>query len=269
MMTATAAHLVVSGAGALGAKQAAAIQVLGRAYQWRSASGASAGAINAAAVAFGVDDLAERWQRLLTRGDLEDWHVPGPWPIRLFGIIRSRRFGLMAGERIRRALVDIFGDKKMGESPMPLRIVVANLPRRRVQVVNSDDPYDADIYVVDALMCSLAVPFLIDAQTLRRGHPALYSDGGSTANVPAALADYDAEVATVVVRFAPDEADRPVRDLVTFAAALFDLRSDAANESMRSRKSPHLLHELRLREGGAAFDFAQRLDDVLDRKSVV
>lgn len=250
--------VVVSGAGALGAKQAAALAVMQQALDVRAIGGSSAGAINAAGIALGVPDVGPTWVKLLTSGSLEDWHIPGPWPIRMAGLMTSGpRCGLMAGKRMHAALVNVFGDRRMGEAQIPLRICVGNLARRRLRVVDSQDVRDENLLVADVLRCTMAVPFLIDAWQLSPDSRVLYTDGGATANAPAGLFDDMADLPTVVVKFAPDESDRPIRGLVEFARAVMDLRSDASNGNLASAKPRDQVFRLDLVDKGDAFDFSQ------------
>lgn len=252
------ACLVVSGAGALGAKQAAALAVVQQALEPVAVGGASAGAINAAGIALGVPDVGPTWVRLLTSGSLEDWHIPGPWPLRLAGLIGSGpRCGMMAGKRMRGALGEVFGGARMGDVKLPLRVVVGNLARRRLRIVDSDNIDDADLLVADVLRCTMAVPFLIDAWQLRPSWPVLYTDGGTLANAPAGLFDDKGDIPTIVVKFACDETDRPIRGIVEFARAIMDLRQDAANANLSSSKPRNMVRVLDLVDKGDAFDFSQ------------
>ena len=255
--------LVLSGAGALGLQEAAAIDHLSDlGFQFPCVGGVSAGAINAAGLAFGLPRLAPLWDAMLTSGKLEDFAFPGPFKV--FGILHGPGHGMLKGEEIRKALEGVFGSLspnspkyrglRMGDSPAHLRIVVSNLSRRRAQVIDSRNEAHKRLFVVDVLMCSLAVPFLVRAQQLDPQSPVLYADGGIARNVPSALWDDKPETLTLVVKFAENEAPRKVDSLKEMIAAVFDLVRDGAEDELSAKPGTQVLA---LRPAGNALDFTQ------------
>ncbi len=242
--------LVVAGAGSDGAVEAGAIAALRSLLDIRRIGGSSAGAINAVGEAAGLPDLPALWRKFLTRGDLEDWHYP-PF-MRPLGVLGRGR-GMMAGKKIREALTNSLGKMRMGDLARPCRITVCNLTTRQVNIIDSKVEAHKDIFCVDALCCTSAVPFVIDAQQLRPLQRGLFSDGGAGANVPVGLWDDEPTRPTVVLRFLSTKEPRPTETLKDFALALFEIRQDAANRALPSAKS--VIHYVDLPASRAPLDF--------------
>ena len=253
--------VVVSGAGSLGPAEAGALAILRRHVTIARIGGASAGAINAVAEAAGIEDVAALWEKFLTRGDLEDFHFPGP--LKPLGLLKSERRGVMAGKKIRAALDAVFGTMRMGDLEKPCRVVVGNLSTREVEVIDSANPAHADLLVVDVLCATSAIPFVIDAQRISQRSSTLYTDGGTGANCPAGLFDDAPERPTVVVRFVEDKTPRPPKSMREFVGAVFDIRSDAANRAMPSAKTA--LEVIEIKGSGDALDFSLTPQEVRRR----
>lgn len=256
----TDVDVVVAGGGSDGAVEAGALAVLRTQLNFVRIGGASAGAINALAEAAGIESAPDLWRKFLTRGDLEDWHYPSP--LRPLGVLGRGR-GMMAGKRIRAALAESFGRLRMGDLKKPCRIVVGNLAIREIEVIDSDNAEHKDILVVDAACCSSAVPFVIDAQQLRPTQRTLYTDGGTGANVPAGMFDDVPGRPTLILRFANSKVPKPVITLEDFAAAIFDIRQDAANRAMPSTKSA--IYFVELPASDDSLDFSLTMPEV-DRR---
>ncbi len=249
--------LVISGAGSHGLTEAAVLRRLTRVIRFRRVGGTSAGAINAAGLAYGFTPayMVEVWRKLLIRGDLEDWKLPGP--LKYLGLFQGNG-GCIRGNVIREALKDVFGDARMGDSQLPLRIKVAGLSRRRIETVYSDLKEHKHLRVVDAVMCSLAVPFVVDNQMLDpdSATPSLYCDGGIGNNVPRALWDDGAAGRpTTVLRFADNEDIRKITKLRSRISAYFNIMRDAA-EDERSTKPHAQIWEVPIEVTGEALDFS-------------
>lgn len=228
-------HLVASGGGALGLTEAAAIEeLLKKGVRFTRAGGASAGAINAARVAFGAggQDLSGLWTRMLTSGKLEDWRYPGP--LRPLGALHPP-FGMLKGAAIRKALEEQFGDARMGDSPIPLRIVVSNLYAARSEVVDSTNEKHKRVRVVDGLMCSAAVPLVIPAQRLTPEDETLYTDGGMVRNAPAAIWDDADDAPTLTLRFNDRTKVVKVDEVREFVVSLFRLTRQAAEDEVSAK----------------------------------
>lgn len=248
--------LVISGAGSNGVMEAGAIDAL-KSYGIKivRAGGASAGAINAMAICAELD-AGPLWKRFLTRGNLEDWKS---WPFRPLGVL-SNGHGMIKGARIRSALKETLGEMTLADLKKPCKIVVGNLARRRIEVIDSENKAHQTLKCVDVLCCSLAVPFLIDAQQIRPDSKTLYTDGGTGANAPAGIMDDVPARPTVVIKFTNDENPKPVRSLKDMIAAVFDIRQDASNAALPSTKSD--LFVLELPQLGNSLDFSLPIDVV-------
>lgn len=250
--------LVVSGAGALGATEAACMEELSRGgVVFRRVGGASAGSINSAGEALGLGHkLSKLWVEMLSSGRLEDYKLPGP--LKFAGVLIGPGHGLISGKAIRSVLAREFGKACMGDVEKPLRVKVTNLSRRRAQTVSSDNDEHKKLRVVDVVMCSLAVPFVIDAQQLDPSSPVLYSDGGIADNVPRRMWDDDESAPTLTISFKRDETARKVSGLRDMISAVLDVVRDAA-EDATSNKPTRLIAELELPAFGNALDFSQTI----------
>ena len=260
-------NLVAAGAGSNGLIEAVIIDELRKTFDIKRAGGSSAGSINAAGVALGLPDLTGFWRQFLTSGKLEDYHLPGV--LKPLGVLKSApRCGMMAGNKIRQALAQVAGDTRLSDLPIITRIVVGNLSKRKTQIVDSQlglieiepdgirqiDPQKRHVKVVDALRCSLAVPFVIDAAQLDPAEEHLYTDGGTGANAPSGLWD-DHPLPTIVISFKNSEAIRPVRTLKDFALSIFDIRQDSSNSAIATRKSGKVF-KIEIEASGDSLDFS-------------
>lgn len=261
-------NLVSAGAGSNGLIEAVIIDALRKEVELLRVGGSSAGAINAVGCALKLDNLTGFWRQFLTTtGGLEDYHLPGP--LKPLGVLKSApRCGMMAGNKIRQALVGVAGGKRMSDLHLTTRVVVGNLSKRKTQVVDSQlglieiepegirqvDALKRHALVVDALRCSLAVPFVIDAAQLVPEEKDLYTDGGTGANAPSGLWD-DHTCPTVVIAFKNSERIQPVKSLKDFALAIFDIRQDSSNAAMASR-SRGKVFKIEIESGGDSLDFS-------------
>lgn len=266
-MTKPAVNLVAAGAGSNGLIEAVVIDHLRRILDVKRVGGSSAGSINAVGVALGVPDLTGFWRKFLTAGNLEDYHLPGP--LKPLGVLKSApRCGMMAGNRIYQALYKVAGNARLSDLPITTRVVVGNLSKRKTQIVDSQlglieidpegirqvDPSKRHALAVDALRCSLAVPFVIDAAKLVPDEEHLYTDGGTGANAPTGLWD-DHPLPTLVICFKNSEQIRPVKSLKDFALSIFDIRQDSSNSALATRKAGKVF-KIEIEAAGDSLDFS-------------
>lgn len=199
--------LVLSGGGAFGAFEAGVIdELLRRDVRPDVVSGTSAGALNAGAVAGGVDpnDLVAAWE------SLRPWHVARPrldvWRLlRPSGflegdgltdrILGSIGWSWMLDTRIQRRLVRrVLGGDTVQPHGIDLAVAAADIARGTTHTfVNRRPPFApdhadylvADELRVDHLLASSAVPLLFTPVTIDGRS---YWDGGIIANTPLAPA---------------------------------------------------------------------------------
>jgi predicted acylesterase/phospholipase RssA len=191
--------------------------------------GASAGAIMAAAFAIGLDESAVK--KLLGKflgGGLLDLSL---WP--------PHRFGLYKGDALERALKQTFGEMRMNDAHIPLRVVVCDLYERRPLIVSSDKDEHKKLKIVDVLRCSSAIPGFFRAHTLPEvfGNR-LFVDGGVAANFNMGMFDDHPHRKTVGVRLFQDVIGKPepVRSVGAFAVAMAELLTWSSNNAHVSTK---------------------------------
>lgn len=191
--------------------------------------GASAGAIRAAGEAFAIDvgTMKSLMHQVLVADYLKDMS----W-------MPMTRFGIYKGDNLHKALKSVFGDKKMGESLIPLRITVCDLWTRQPLMIDSENPKHMNLKVIDVLRCSAAIPVFFKAWKLPElfGNR-LFVDGGTAANFSLGMFD-DSERRTVGLRLQPASPDdvKPVRDLPSFAEAIGSLVLWASDNAYISKK---------------------------------
>lgn len=272
-----AVDLVISGAGSHGLTQAACLRSLSSQCDFKRAGGSSAGAINAAGLALGLDPerMVHLWSNLLRSGDVPDWKFPGP--LKPLGLFQGRG-GCMRGLNIRSHLEETLGkNTQVGEVKLPFRLMVGNMNRRRTEMVSSDLERHKHIKIVDAVMCSLAVPFLIDGQLLDLKSPTLYCDGGVGNNVPRSLWDdpdssgTDTALGvvrpTLVLHFVDSEEPVPATDFVKRLHAVINIMRDAA-EDARSKKPESLVWNVPIAADGDALNFVLTKEECARREKI-
>lgn len=245
------AYLVFSGSGPLLPCHVGFYDAVCRKYHPVGAAGTSGGGAMALAVCSGmsITDVQQLCIELFTRGDLLDLSL---WPF--------NRFGIYKGEKILGALQRIFGNMRMCDLIMPCRVIVCDLwARKTVVVSNESHPL---VKVCDAAYATMAVPIAFRAARLSKSDKRLYVDGGASANFAMSTFDHDRITPTIgsIIRGKKDDEVRPVNNLADYAAALFDLRSDAANDSMKSSKANSLV--VTIETSGSILDFKQTPEQV-------
>jgi predicted acylesterase/phospholipase RssA len=139
--------VIAGGATHVGGLAAAATEI-DLAFNVRRVAGTSAGSLIAAAMAFGLTQSQ-------LRAMVDSFLSPSLLDRSLYP---PHRFGLHKGDALRAVLTEIFGDARLGDALVPLKIVVCSLWSRTPVVLDSQDPRYAKIRVVDALMASCAIP---------------------------------------------------------------------------------------------------------------
>lgn len=191
--------------------------------------GSSAGAIAAAALAFGVspDKQKALLCTVLMHNRMKDRSL---WPL--------DRFGIYKGDAFYDSLLDVFQNKTMGEANRPLRVVVCDLWTRQPVVIDSENPEHQKLLVADVLRCSAAIPVFFKAWKLPqwRGNR-LFVDGGTAANFALGMFD-DHDRRTIGLRLSPagDDAVKPVKDLPSFGEAIAALVLWASDNAYISKK---------------------------------
>lgn len=134
------------------------------------------------------------------------------------------RYGIYKGDNLHAALESVFGDMRMGDALIPLRIVVCDLYTREPVIIDSRNPNHARLKVVDVLHCSAAIPVFFKAHVLPEVWGSrLFVDGGTAANFALGMFD-DSDRRTIGLRLEPKRGEvKPVRDLAGFAEAIGEL----------------------------------------------
>lgn len=211
--------------------------------------GASAGALAAAGLAVGMrgPELKSTLRALLTPRLLDlSW-----WPL--------HRFGVYAGDALLKALVSVFGDQRMNQTLIPLRVVVCDLYERRPVTIASDNPAHKDLRIADVLRCSAAIPVFFKAHVLPEvwGNR-LFVDGGTAANFALGMFD-DSDRKTVGIRLRQAAAGdaRPVRGVGDYARAVAELLLWSSNNAHVSTKRWQDVIPVEAPGSGLDFDLTQ------------
>ncbi len=159
--------LVLGSGGARGLAHIGVIQALleDGCYQIRSITGTSIGALVGGLYA--ADRLAPytEWVRTLTRADV--------WGLLDFSFTRR---GLIEGERLMKKLLELVGDARIEELPIPFTAVASDIERRREVWLNHGSLFEA-------IRASIAIPGLF-TPVRRAGR--LLVDGGLLSPLPIA-----------------------------------------------------------------------------------
>ncbi|MFT7879690.1 MAG: patatin-like phospholipase family protein [Sulfurimonas sp.] len=158
-LTETPFTLVLAGGGALG------IAHLGVLYDLEAKGitpheiiGTSMGGIIGACAAIGLSE-AEIHAHILNFSGLLNW-VKFSW----------NGNAVVSNEKIERIFTDIFGDKKMRETDIPLKLIATNLHTGDKRVFESSE----DVLIRDALLCTMAIPGIFDEHVI---DGTAYADG--------------------------------------------------------------------------------------------
>lgn len=158
--------LVLSGGGAVGAAHIGVLKVLEeKELVPVEVVGTSMGALVGALYAFGH-----------TSGDIEN----------LFSAVSERKnwfhytkdkHSLSDLSKVRKRLMDIFGEKRMSDATIPLKVVATNYATAKAKAFTVDD----DVLVVDALLASIAIPGIFPHVKIGDD---IYVDGYVSSNLP-------------------------------------------------------------------------------------
>lgn len=176
-------------------------------YQIDSISGCSMGALVGGVYAAGKLDEYEAWARAITRLDI----------VTLLDVAWSKT-GLVRGDRIINALVELVGDKKIEDLPVPFTAVAADVKRQREVWIQSGPLFDA-------IRASISLPILFTPFN-RDGVELI--DGGVLNPIPIAPTFRDQTDMTIAV-----DAGGPIDSETGAAAKSVNASSDVS--AFRSR----------------------------------
>ncbi len=246
--------VVIAGGASHVVTLAGACTQLGLQHDIVRVGGASAGSIRAAGEAFAIliEDQKKLMNTVLVNNHLKDrsWN---PFD----------KFGLYAGDNLYAALKTVFGDARMGDALIPLRVTVCDLWTRTPVTIDSEDARHAKLKVIDVLRCSAAIPVFFKAWTLPEiwGNR-LFVDGGTSANFAMGMFD-DSDRRTIGLRLMPAPPDdvKPVKDLPSFVEAIATLVLWASDNAYISKK--RFADVIQIPQLGSGLDFAlsQKLID--------
>lgn len=214
----------------------------------RRVGGASAGAGSAAGEALGL--TPERMKKLMKKILQNDYLKDGSWnPL--------DRYGIHNGDNLHKELKGAFGDAKMKDAIIPLRIMVCDCWTRRPVVIDSENPEHAELLVADVVRASMAIPFFFKAWRLLswRGNR-LFVDGGTAANFALNMFDDVPERRTIGLRLQSAELGdyvKPVKSLRDFVEAIAALVLWASDNAYISKK--HFANVILLPQIGNGLDF--------------
>lgn len=231
--------LVLSGGGAFGAFEAGVIEELDeRGIHPDVVSGTSAGALNAGAVAGGVDpaDLVAAWESLrpwqVARPRLDLWRLLRPSGLVEGDGITDRILGTigwswMLDTRVQRRMVrQVLGSDAVADRGIDVAVAAADIARGTTHTfVNRQPPFApdhadylvADPLRVDHLLASSAVPLLFTPVDI---DGTSYWDGGIIANTPLAPAVHFGADRIIIVKAIDVARPAKSRDSLGHAAAV-------------------------------------------------
>lgn len=260
--------LVLSAIGSHGITEAAALKGLAKEIRFRRVGGGSAGAMNAAGLALGLtpEHMVRVWTKLLTRVAVDDWKYPGL--LKPMGILHGRG-GCIRGEEIRQFLKDAFGNARLGDVELPLRLKVGSVLRRKSETLFSEVETHKRYLIANAVLAALAMPLLFDSQRLDDEPTAaasnasnvlndLYCDVGFSAGIACGMWDDRTEQSirpTTVIRMTDAEAPGPARNALERLSAFARIARDAAEDQI-SNKPADQIWDVHVPTDGNAFDFS-------------
>jgi len=183
--------LVLSGGGALGIAHLGVIEDLERFDLTPSEIvGTSMGGIIGACVAVGLDakeiySLLERFSKVTT------------WLKFSFG-----GNSIIDSSKIEKIFIDIFGDKKIKDTDIPLKLIATNLATGEKKVFSRYD----DILIKDALLATMAIPGIFSEKVIEN---TVYADGFLCKNLGLLEAEEELILAVDVLGFNAYEPELP------------------------------------------------------------
>lgn len=250
---------VVAGGASHVATLAGALYALDEVVDLTAVGGTSAGALSAIGIAFGIPATTtfQVLSHLLQSNRVLDRKLAGPL---------TRGYGFCKWDVIREGVRQLVGpNARMGDSIIPLFVVVTDTYTRRPVIISSWDPATANALVVEAGTATARVWPLADLgeiPSLGTGNR-LFGDGGHTKNYPVDVFDEDrAGVPSdpvIGLRLEQDDVDgdgqldvKPVRSLLDAAIAMAEATLTVAGNPNTKRAD---FDDVRIRTGGSGFDF--------------
>jgi NTE family protein len=196
----TTVSLVLGSGGARGLAHIGIIRVAEEhGYDIRSIAGCSMGALIGGIYAAGKLDEFEEWVLALDKVDI----------VSLLDIAWQNS-GLVKGDKIINALIDLVGNQKIEDLPIPFTAVAADVKREKEVWINSGKLFDA-------IRASISLPLFFTPVEYKKGY---LIDGGVLNPVPIAPTFNDHTDVTVAVNLGgpPEAGVRPVRKKVRQSA---------------------------------------------------
>ncbi|MBD3791782.1 MAG: patatin-like phospholipase family protein [Campylobacterales bacterium] len=151
--------LVLSGGGALGIAHLGVLHDLeSKKIKPQEIIGTSMGGIIGACAAIGLSET-EIYGYIRNFSGLRNW-VKFSW----------NGNAVVSNEKIERIFANIFGEKKMSDTVIPLKLIATNLHTGEKRVFGSSD----DLLIKDALLCTMAIPGIFDEHMI---DDVAYADG--------------------------------------------------------------------------------------------
>ena len=173
--------LVLSGGGALGIAHLGVIHDLEQKnIVPKEIVGTSMGGIIGACMAIGLTEK-EIHERIKSFAGVFNW-------------IKFSFSGnaIVDNEKIAKIFDDIFQDRKMKDTQIPLRLIVTNLRDGNKKVFTSED----DVYIKDAILCTMAIPGIFEEHIIDGN---IYGDGFLCENLGINAATFDDIIAVDVL----------------------------------------------------------------------
>ena len=185
----TTVSLVLGSGGARGLAHIGVIHELTeRGYEICSISGCSIGALVGGIFAAGRLDDFEQWVKAISKVDI----------VSLLDI-SWQKHGLVKGDKIINTLIELVGDRKIEDLPIPYTAVAADIKNEKEIWINSG-------LLFDAIRASISLPLFFTPVEYTNGH---LIDGGVLNPVPIAPTFNDRTDLTIAVNLGGPLQDRP------------------------------------------------------------
>lgn len=173
--------LVLSGGGALGIAHLGVLADLEKYHiKPKEIIGTSMGGLIGASLAIGLKEK-EIYDLFLKFSKMISW-----------ARISISGNGLLSLSKLEEILDDIFEDKKMTDTIIPLKLIATNLRTNDIKVFDSNDTF----FIKDCILATIAVPGLVDSQEID-GVP--YCDGYLCDNLGVSHAKFNDVIASDVI----------------------------------------------------------------------
>ncbi|MDM5271556.1 patatin-like phospholipase family protein [Sulfurovum sp. zt1-1] len=173
--------LVLAGGGALGIAHLGVLHDLEiKGIKPQEIIGTSMGGIIGACAAIGLSEAAI-YEHISNFSGLLNW-VKFSWSGN----------AVVSNDKIERIFANIFGDKKMCDTTIPLKLIATNLHTGEKRVFNRSD----NVLIKDALLCTMAIPGIFDEHIIS---DTAYADGFLCENLGLNEATYETILAVDVL----------------------------------------------------------------------